>query len=748
MTSPNAPGVEKSAKPAFSTRSDSIKSILKVLFLPIWSPKGRGCFGYLLWPVILIAKLYVLFGIIVTFILGFSYPGAFIGTLVLFLWFSPAILAITALNGKVIHSSSKQPELKNQITQKMRALKAEELTDAGSGSIRYFALTGVSNDTPPILAIEIVAQKDSDCATYARIFMADVFSEAVASSKTGGAIQEVFHESSSGGSLGILIFTWFLKLFVADHAGKVSKIIKQLASELGSGNMGFPSTSDVSASKATQTNMDSMTTLEQTTREATSSAGISEELLDDEIMELFIKYENEPVSMADKSMRITFTFPEATERGQKVEFYNTFAAVAEEGTIPACVDKCLKLVKKDGGFSIMHEPTNTEYYQIKSGGIVLISVTSSDEASDTAEALRDEHAELKLVLNFLGLEEDERRNRQTFLAIGEEILQSFEDVGLRGAEIHVYEFLDGEPVHIESGKIAPATAVTLQKQNASVSGLSQQLSVALAELGELLRENDIDFSVQGNDIAVVTYRADEVTPYLSIETTQLFNNAGCAMTYLQKNWRAHPFAPGDLGSIDISITDSYEQIRISSLLPHEPIADEEDREEVRRKIAASIAQGQGLMRDIECNEFLFVPYMMLPLEINDPSSMTAEQVFGFIQLFALEIHRVFGNIITPSGEGVKPPKSTVQYTPDVQDASGGYFVYGPNNHIWWLIDSNFKFQSVVGAGVWQEFKDAEAGGLPLTATDMNNLYHYKEGTVYDSKGSPVGRYYPKRLMEH
>lgn len=271
----------------------------------------------------------------------------------------------------------------------------------------------------------------------------------------------------------------------------------------------------------------------------------------------------------------------------------------------------------------------------------------------------------------------------------------------------------------------------------------------LADVETLLRNNSIDFNKDNDESAHFAVRAKaDVGPFLSIEATQLFNNPSCAMTYLQKDWRANPFAPGDLGKIDIGIKGRNEGVFLTAILPCDPIMDETLLQSIKQDFVTLIAQGQGLMSGLICDDQFFVPYILLPLEINDPSTLTTEQIFSLIQLFALEVHRIFGTIVTRSGESVKPPVSSVSYTPDVQDANGGYFVYGPNGHLWWLIDSNFRFQSVVGAGVWQEFKDAEAGGLPLTATDMDNIYHYKDGIVYDNNSNAVGRYYAERIDRH
>lgn len=295
-----------------------------------------------------------------------------------------------------------------------------------------------------------------------------------------------------------------------------------------------------------------------------------------------------------------------------------------------------------------------------------------------------------------------------------------------------------------------------QKSSASTE-IVENIPETLKGLGEKLSGNGIVYSVYSSDSTDSTaaaYRQDEILatqsgfqampPYLIIETTQLFSNSNCAMTYLQKDWRANPFVTGDLGTIDISATGSYEHIYISSLLPRDSFMDREAKEQLKERIEASIAQGQGLMKDIKCEEYFENLYIILRLEISDPGSMTTEQVFSLIQLYALEVHRIFGSITVPSGKPVQPSKSTVEYTPDIVDADGGYFVYSLNGHLWWVIDKDKRFKSVAGKGIWKEFKDAEAEGLPLTAIDMDNLYNYRDGIVYDLNNNAVGQYFAQR----
>jgi hypothetical protein len=262
-------------------------------------------------------------------------------------------------------------------------------------------------------------------------------------------------------------------------------------------------------------------------------------------------------------------------------------------------------------------------------------------------------------------------------------------------------------------------------------------------LGELLHDKGIDHSVQDNDPMMMTYRGEETRPYLIIETTQLFSNGNCAMTYCCEQWRKDPFATGDLGSIDISVTDSY-RILISAEAPTGIINDESVLRQTIQQIEGIIAQGKGLSAGIRCDEFFQAPYITLGYAFTDPAAHGPEHVFNLIQLFALDVHRIFSSITVASGRPAPLPKSKVAYTPNAQNADGGYFVYGLDGDLWWVVDADFRFQSIVGEGAWREHKEAEADGLPLTAIDYDNLYRYQDGITYELNGGPVGRYYTER----
>jgi hypothetical protein len=281
---------------------------------------------------------------------------------------------------------------------------------------------------------------------------------------------------------------------------------------------------------------------------------------------------------------------------------------------------------------------------------------------------------------------------------------------------------------------------------------------AMADLAELLQGNGIDYTVVGGE-NVITYRRF-IEQYISIETTQFFSNTNCAMTDRNKQWRVNPFAKGDLGNIDISVSDQY-NIRISALLPEESISSKDASMHAKRQIEALIPQCEtAIYRQAECRIGLGAlhdaPYIIAAYEISEPTAMTPARVFNYIQLFALEVHRIFGSIVA-SGDAPKTQKSDVAYTPDATDANGGYFVYELGGFPWWIVDRDFKFQSIVGEGTWKEQKDSEANGNTLMAADYDKLFRYENGMVYRSdyhydesgtlccgNGELCGRYYAER----
>jgi hypothetical protein len=133
-------------------------------------------------------------------------------------------------------------------------------------------------------------------------------------------------------------------------------------------------------------------------------------------------------------------------------------------------------------------------------------------------------------------------------------------------------------------------------------------------------------------------------------------------------------------------------------------------------------------------------YIMLTVGFDDPDMQTANRIFSFLQLFAKEVHRIFGSITIASATPASPPKSKLTYTPNAKAPNDGYMVYSLNGYPWWIVDKDFKIQSIVGETVWREHLEAEADGLPLTATDYDNLHYYKDGNLYRSDGTHIGRY--------
>jgi hypothetical protein len=425
------------------------------------------------------------------------------------------------------------------------------------------------------------------------------------------------------------------------------------------------------------------------------------------------------------------------------------------------IDADINLISEEDNFIFHNKEFDFDYSLITSGGIIGHGTIVSDD--ERMETLREYDDGLSGVWQFLfcGIPTNSTVNKKTLMRAANGLKAYLEENGFHDVFFSVITLVDGAYVEVPWKDIkatkpqaapihSPANEIVVpapepKEEIIPASNSAESLSGAMASFTKLLRENGVKYSVNGAGAAAIVYayRDESHLPFIEIETTQLFNNAGCAMTYLQKDWRQNPFAEGDLGSIGISISEPFE-ICVSAALPGEAILDENVQRQTIQQIESLLDNGEFFKGGILCSSYFNTPYIMLTVGFDNPNMQTSDNAFGFLQLFAKEVHRIFGSITTPSGAPAPPPKSNVVYTPDVTDANGGYFVYGKDGFAWWLIDQNLRFKSIVGEGVWQEQKDAEADGLPLTAVDYDNLYRYEGGVVYNRDGELVGRYYPER----
>jgi hypothetical protein len=379
----------------------------------------------------------------------------FITALVFFLWFSPAISAIRAFSGRVVQSNLEQVAFKKSVTVKMQKMGARALGST-SDDILAFELLDVSKTEPPIVAIEFVTDKEVG-VSYARIFLFNFYAGWGVSSTVGSVIQKSFDDASKDGvSLGFMIFLMLLKLFVINHTGKVNRTIKQLAQE-------FPGVSAAPNSQTPQSTpktirVESTSQQLQSNTETTNSRDIVSQnkvtagaagtlLTEEQVTELFVeyeKYENGAGSVKHNPVQIYLTFPEIAGRASKAARYREFVLAAEQEIIPVSINAFIKLVKRGDKFSLMHESTNTEYYQTSSGGIILTKILSSDEDSELSETMSEENVGILLIFSFLGVTASE----QAFISIGKELVKCFDDSGIPDAAIEIFEYHDGEQIKI------------------------------------------------------------------------------------------------------------------------------------------------------------------------------------------------------------------------------------------------------------------------------------------------------------
>jgi len=159
----------------------------------------------------------------------------------------------------------------------------------------------------------------------------------------------------------------------------------------------------------------------------------------------------------------------------------------------------------------------------------------------------------------------------------------------------------------------------------------------LQDLAVLLRSKGLSYSVEGT--SGPTYRRQNA-PFLRLETTQLFTNGECGITYLNKQWRSRMLPPRALGSIDISVTDDGGAV-VSACSP----TGTTNTAQVMEQVEALIAQGDGKII-IYCEEFLGIPYIEECVTPANQARITDDWCFGTIELFALEVHRIFGGIVS------------------------------------------------------------------------------------------------------
>jgi hypothetical protein len=162
------------------------------------------------------------------------------------------------------------------------------------------------------------------------------------------------------------------------------------------------------------------------------------------------------------------------------------------------------------------------------------------------------------------------------------------------------------------------------------------MSKAIALLAQVLQQNGIAYSLE----------ADTDNPSISIEITQLFSNANCAMTHLQQDWRSNPFPKDTLPAIRIALSDVMELSLAAWDIRARGIS-KDSRQAVNQTLVSLIAQANSSMtRALRVIADASVP--MVTLQMTFVSSgwtlqQFAEQMLKQVQIFALEIHRVFGN---------------------------------------------------------------------------------------------------------
>jgi hypothetical protein len=168
------------------------------------------------------------------------------------------------------------------------------------------------------------------------------------------------------------------------------------------------------------------------------------------------------------------------------------------------------------------------------------------------------------------------------------------------------------------------------------------VSKATALLAKELQRNGVVYSKENDEVGS-----------LNIELAQLFSNANCAMTDKQKDWRANPFPTNALPSIHIALSDAKEVV-LAAWDGHAKGIDEGSRQAANQAIASTIAKSDNFMSGIQCIPNCTLPMITLEMTFENsdwPIERFAKEQFNLIQLFALEVHRIFGG--TPYRQSIR-----------------------------------------------------------------------------------------------
>ena len=212
-------------KPNFLFKSASIKDILLFLLLPA-NPKGRGCAAYVGYPFALIVRLFVLVGIPLFFILGYTAPGWFVLDIILFLIFCPAISAIKAFNGKVFTITGDIESVKNKCVSAAKNTGAT-VDRSSNDDLLILKLAQIDKKQPPEVGIEFDIVQGT---TYGRIFCGSGFYS------SGGGKWLDFVANHGDGTWITMMFNIillnFIRSFALSGSRKINKFFNTFIDEL------------------------------------------------------------------------------------------------------------------------------------------------------------------------------------------------------------------------------------------------------------------------------------------------------------------------------------------------------------------------------------------------------------------------------------------------------------------------------------------------------------------------------------
>lgn len=169
-------------------------------------------------------------------------------------------------------------------------------------------------------------------------------------------------------------------------------------------------------------------------------------LTEDQIMDIFLKFEEDQALVVQK--RIGIFFPTISGRAHEIDFYDRLVKAAKSEVFQTCLNRFIKLAKKNDSFSFVLERTDSEYCQTRSGGLALVHFKKLGDNEEITEFLEALDMQCSFMLSFMNLPKEEADDDQLFIEAGKEMQRCLVDRGFSDCWCIITEIVDGEEIAI------------------------------------------------------------------------------------------------------------------------------------------------------------------------------------------------------------------------------------------------------------------------------------------------------------